>query len=140
MQGFFNANSDLHFLVNLIDDLKNKYKDRIPKEEKEEKKEKKNNITKNEIKADDKPKKNKNQKSKINEEEDIMTLRRNNMPKIRNFLEEFLKEHKRSYSMKNLRPHSQTIASATTCEDSENIEDCNLNINQLVSINDIKEA
>ena len=139
MQGFFNANSDLHFLVNLIDDLKNKYKDRIPKEEKEEKKEKKNNITKNEIKADDKPKKNKNQKSKINEEEDIMTLRRNNMPKIRNFLEEFLKEHKRSYSMKNLRPHSQTIASATTCEDSENIEDCNLNINQLVSINEIKE-
>jgi hypothetical protein len=41
--------------------------------------------------------------------------------------------------MKNLRPHSQTIASATTCDDS-NLEDSNLNINQLIESKDEKKT
>ena len=101
--------------------------------------------TNNNIQQNEKPKKNnikeknKNQKSKIIEEEDIKILRRKNMPKIRNFLEEFIQKNKRSNSMINLRPHSQTIASATTCEDSENNDDNNLNINQLMNANDNKK-
>ena len=102
--------------------------------------------TNNNIQQNEKPKKNnikeknKNQKSKIIEEEDIKILRRKNMPKIRNFLEEFIQKNKRSNSMINLRPHSQTIASATTCEDSENNDDNNLNINQLMNNNDNKKS
>ena len=102
--------------------------------------------TNNNIQQNEKPKKNnikeknKNQKSKIIEEEDIKILRRKNMPKIRNFLEEFIQKNKRSNSMIDLRPHSQTIASATTCEDSENNDDNNLNINQLMNTNDNKKS
>ena len=59
------------------------------------------------------------------------------MTKISKFLESFIKQNeikiKRTNSMLNLRPHSKTIASATTCDDSTCIEeDTNLNISQLI--------
>ena len=61
------------------------------------------------------------------------------------FLEEFIEQNtikrKRTNSMVNLRPHSQTITSATTCDDSTCLEDTNININinQLIeSNNEIK--
>ena len=172
VKNFFNSNSDLHYLVKLIDELKDSYKEKIDKEEKknEIKKEENNNNSKsivkdknnsenlnNTTKTIEEEKKNnnnknniiinnnkkepkiKNQKSKIIEEEDIKILRRKNVPKIAKFIEEFLKENKRSNSMINLRPHSQTIASATTCDDSENNDDTNLNINQIINDNEKKE-
>ena len=92
----------------------------------------KNNNLKKELK-------NKIQKSKIYEEEDIKILRKKNMTKISMFLEEFIQQNtikrKRTNSMINLRPHSQTIASATTCDDSTCLEDTNININQLIESN-----
>ena len=75
-----------------------------------------------------------------NIEEDIKILRKENMAKISKFLEDYIKQNefqkrKRTNSMINLRPHSQTIASATTCDDSICIEDTNLNINKLIENN-----
>ena len=69
---------------------------------------------------------NKNMKDK--EEEDIKILRKKNIPKIYLFLLEFIKENidepKRTNSMINLRPHSQTVKSDTTC-DTSIVEDNN---------------
>ena len=68
--------------------------------------------------------------------EDIKKLRKKNMSKIYIFLQQFMednniKEIKRTNSMINLRPHSQTITSETT-NDSSIIEE-NLNINKIIS-------
>ena len=80
--------------------------------------------------------KNKNDKDK--EEEDIKKSRKKNISKIYFFLQEFIQEnseeHKRSNSMINLRNHSKTVTSNTTC-DSSIIEDNNLNINKIISKN-----
>ena len=162
IKGHFNANSDLHYLIDLIDNLKIKYKDNQEDKDKEIKaniniKEKKENSAESTTKynndknikfqnsGEEKTIKNnnyinnlndKNKKSKIIEE-DIKILRIKNMPKISKFLEEFINQNnlklKRSNSMINLRPHSQTIASATTCD--ESFEDTNLNINHIININ-----
>ena len=69
--------------------------------------------------------------------EDIKNLRKKNISKIHTFLQQFMednniKEIKRINSMINLRPHSQTITSATT-NDSSTIEDNNLNINKAIA-------
>ena len=172
-QGLFNTNSDLHYLIKLINDSAEKYK-LIHIEE--EKKNNLTNITKNNKSGDTQIKspeteidikkiknsksgnteiktpkaetdiKNNIQKSKIYEEEDIKILRKKNMTKISMFLEEFIEQNtikrKRTNSMVNLRPHSQTITSATTCDDSTCLEDTNININinQLIeSNNEIKK-
>ena len=162
IKGHFNANSDLHYLIDLIDNLKIRYKDNQEDKDKEIKaniniKEKKENNTerttnynndkniKFQNTGEEKLIKNnnyinnlndKNKKSKIIEE-DIKILRIKNMSKISKFLEEFINQNnlkiKHSNSMINLRPHSQTIASATTCD--ESFEDTNLNINHIVNIN-----
>ena len=156
-QRYFNHNSDLHLLINLID----LEKEKIQNKKNEDKKiiiekpnnnnSKKNNTddiktsikienvinNKNEIKED---LNNKNKDKKNNEEEDIKILREENKPKIIKFLKEVMKKQKihqikKTNSMKNLRPHSHTIASQTTCDDS-NFEDT-LNINQLIENKDI---
>ena len=164
----FTQNADLHLLIEIVDSLiKEKPKKVINEENHQETKKEyfseKNtkNLTPGEInknsvndsknkeqikdnKSDNiKNKNNQKESTKNKEEEDIHNLRKQNIPKIRGFLEEFIKnyqitvEKKRTNSMKNLRPHSQTIASATTCDDS-NLEDSNLNINQLIESKDNK--
>ena len=154
LKGYFNANSDLHFIVTLIEELKEKFKSQIEEEKKNINKEiikgeedNNNNIQKNIIKEKKLPEeeissivknelKNKSLESQNIEEEDITILRRKNMPKISKFLEEFIQQNnlkiKRSNSMMNLRPHSQTIASSSTCDDSIYNEDNIININQLI--------
>ena len=155
-QGAFSANSDIVFMFDLID----KYL-AIPKEEENNKnknneiekkiiddKQRKTSTVQKDIKTKIKKtksdeKKDLKKQSKIYEENDIKILRKKNMKKISNFLEEFIKQNafkkKRTNSMFNIRPHSQTINSITTCDDSTNIEDTNLNINQLIENNNKKE-
>ena len=166
----FTQNADLHLLIEIVDTLLKEKPKKTKNEEKHQETKKvdssnkniKNitpgetnkNITKDsENKEQVKDNETKNIKNKINskesikqkEVEDIHILRKQNIPKIRGFLEEFIKnyqitvEKKRTNSMKNLRPHSQTIASATTCDDS-NLEDSNLNINQLIESKDDKKT
>ena len=163
----FTQNADLHLLIELIDTLlKEKLKKAINDENNQETKKvdssnknekkftpgeiNKNNAKESENKKQVKDNKEKNkinskEKEKHKEVEDIHSLRKQNIPKIRGFLEEFIKnyqitvEKKRTNSMKNLRPHSQTIASATTCDDS-NLEDSNLNINQLIENKEEKKT
>lgn len=157
----------MHFLIEIIDNLFQENHKKVVNKEKQKETKKgdsphKNteNITPRDTnKNSEKDSENKNQvndnktKNKINpnenkknkEVENIQNLRKQNIPKIRGFLEEFIKnyqinvEKKRTNSMKNLRPHSQTIASATTCDDS-NFEDSNLNINQLIENKEDKKA
>ena len=165
LKNIFNSNSDIHFLVDLIEQLKEKYKNKNKEEEikiikgEENRNENKNNSINNKKVQEKKlmksmqqkkendfnnnikiEKNNNMKKSPINEEEDIKILRKKNLPKIKKFLEEFIQQKKRPNSMKNLRPYSKTIASATTCDDSEDIDDSNLNINQIINDNDIKES
>ena len=165
LKGYFNANSDLHYLIKLIDDSKEKFKVKQIEEEKnnkdkEIKTDDNNNINNNiqdenkdnKIKLNEERKKMKKFKkefttifnAKKNEEEDIKILRRKNMPKISKFIEEFIQTNKlnikRANSMINLRPHSQTIVSASTCDDSICNEESNLNINQLINNNEKKES
>ena len=119
LRGSFNANSDLQFLSAIIDNLRETYS---PTEKKGEIKNKKNNDKKEE-----------------EEIKDINILRKKNLPKITKFLEEFIEKNdldiKRSNSMINLRHHSQTIGSATTCEDSIYNDDTIINANQLKNNN-----
>ena len=164
-KGLFNANSDLHYIVKLIDELEEKFKS--PKIEKEEKiKEENNNVinTPDALEKEnnkDKDKLNEEKKriqkfkrelttvvmktkksEKKNEEEDIKILRKKNEPKISKFIENFIEENnlniKRSNSMFNLR-HSQTLESSSTWEDSTCIEDNNLNLNQITNNNNNKK-
>ena len=185
--GLFAVNSDLEFLLNLIDSLKDQYdkkqianndtnnnneeknkndevnnKDNKDNEEEEEMNHKSSVIIINKKRrsTDHKMKKqnttlsiknisgninnenkNKNKDDKLdnNNEEDIKILRKKNMSRINKFLLEIIKQNivppKRTNSMINLRPHSQTIDSKTTCESSiiEDNTNINLNINKLTS-------
>ena len=150
-KGKYQTNSDLESIFVIIDKFKEKYieeekntniniiiksnliEDKKGKESKaqNDKKDKKNKSNDIEIKT--------KQKVKPYEEEDIKILRMKNMTKISNFLIGFIKqndlEKKRTNSMFNLRPHSKTISSETTCDDSICMEDSNLNINQLIENN-----
>ena len=160
LKGYFNANSDLHYLVELIEELKEKLKSQQIEEEKN-KEENNNNIIN--TTEDLQEKKNKDNKTTLNEEkkriqifkrelttviikskksedEDIKMLRAQNLLKISNFIEDFIQKNKikRANSMFNLRPHSKTIASSSTYEDSTCNEDSNLNLNQLINKNNNK--
>ena len=185
-EGLFAVNSDLEFLLNLIDSLKEQY-DKKPapnnnlknnNEEKNKNKETNNKDNKsdndeemhhksvvimrstkrrgtdhkiqkekenipgyNKILSVNNENQDKNKDVKLennnNNEEDIKILRKKNMSRINKFLLEIIKENmvppKRTNSMIDLRPHSQTIDSKTTCESSivEDNKNINLNINQL---------
>ena len=133
----FTANSDIHYLIELIDDLKNKYQVKeIKADEKIEvniqslqtqpSKEINKNIEKNKEAIKDNTEKqlkqvNKNKLQAIKKEEDIKMLRMKNEENISSFLLEFIKDKelnkKRANSMMSLR-HSKTISSFTTCDDS----------------------
>ena len=161
LKGFFNANSDLHYIVQLIDELKEKLKSQQIEEEKNKEQNNNNNLINTpEVLQEENNKDNKTTlkeekkriqmfkrelttmiiKSKKSEEENIKILREQNLPKISNFIEDFIQKNKlkRANSMFNLRPHSKTIASSSTCEDSTYNEDSNLNINQLINKNSNK--
>ena len=138
----FTTNSDIHYLVQLIDDLQNKYEEKIKKEQKSKNmdcsqvssttkisnQEKSGDNKKPKIDNDKKELKNKiqNKKVKITGEEDIKELRKKNMEKISSFLLDFIQENelnkKRANSMMSLR-QSKTISSFTTCDDSICLED-----------------
>ena len=151
--GAFSANSDIVIILDIIDkylaistEEENNKNNEIEKKIIDDKQRKPSTVQKD-IKT--KIKKNKSdekkdlkKQSKVYEENDIKILRKKNMIKISNFLEEFIKHNfqkKRTNSMFNIRPHSHTITSITTCDDSTNIEDTNLNINQLIENNNKKD-
>ena len=147
--GIFTANSDIHYLIKLIDDLQieyapniNKTKDIIDEKPKNENLNptppptlsEKDNIE-NHILDNIKQKQNNEKDSKnkllfkrvsFKEEEDIKILRNKNLIRINNFLKDFIKENKlnlkRSNSMMSLR-HSKTISSLNTCADSVCLEE-----------------
>ena len=182
--GLFAVNSDLEFLINLIDSLKEQYDKKQPTnndinntannneeknknnednkigDEEEEIHHKSSVILRNTKRrgTDHKTQKentplyikniseninneNKDKDNKIdnNNEEDIKILRKKNMSRINKFLLKIIQQNivppKRTNSMINLRPHSQTIDSKTTCESSilEDNTNINLNINKLTS-------
>ena len=140
----------MHLLINLVDIEKEKALKKIEEDDKKNKEAEKektnNNKNSDDIKKDIKSKKdikekNNIKKAKIAEEEDIKILRQKNIVRISNFLKEFMesqqiKEIKRTNSMINLRPHSHTITSETTCDDS--IIEETLNINQIIENNEKK--
>ena len=179
--GLFTVNSDLEYLIKIIESLKEKYE--IKQKETEiknindnlidnAKNEEEGNTYKiNEIESVDiqhkspklsnKPKRrgtdakfpeienikksenidNQNSDFVIINNEDIKQLRKENKSRINEFLVEFIKENivplRKSNSMKELRPHSHTVDSKTTCESSINECNNNLNINELIS--DLKD-
>jgi hypothetical protein len=133
----FTQNSDLHYIIDLIDDLKEKYK--VIKEDKF-----------NEIKIKNIPNKEDNdlkndlirKKPNLKKKEDINTLKDKIQNKIVTFLDDFIEENKikRSNSMMSLR-NCKTISSFTTCDDSICYDDNNkkegkikINVNQLLII------
>ena len=133
----FTQNSDLHYIIDLIDDLKEKYK--VIKEDKF-----------NEIKIKNIPNKEDNglkndlirKKPNLKKKEDINTLKDKIQNKIVTFLDDFIEENKikRSNSMMSLR-NCKTISSFTTCDDSICYDDNNkkegkikINLNQLLII------
>jgi hypothetical protein len=179
--GLFTVNSDLEYLIKIIESLKEKYE--IKQKETEiknindnlidnAKNEEEGNTYKiNEIESVDiqhkspklsnKPKRrgtdakfpeienikksenidNQNNDFVIINNEDIKQLRKENKSRINEFLVEFIKENivplRKSNSMKELRPHSHTVDSKTTCESS--INECNNNLNIKKLLSDLKE-
>ncbi len=164
-EGLFNVNSDLKFVIDLIDSLKEKFgiteSDLDNKNYtlnldnktvgKIEKTKDINKDIKKEVEILHKSVKfkrkgtekllndNNIQSNNINDKEkDIKILRKENISKINMFLLEFINnnilEPKRTNSMINLRPHSQTIDSKTTCDSSIKEDNSNiiLNINNLI--------
>ena len=156
--GVFTANSDIHYLLQLIDNLHKEFgvnNDKIneekneiliktspqpptPHEDKVSNNEKQDDIKQ---KINEKNLKNKNLSKRVNskQEEDIKILRNENLIRINNFLKDFIAENKlnlkRSNSMMSLR-HSKTISSITTCADSVYLEEIknkkyNINLNKL---------
>ena len=156
--GVFTANSDIHYLLQLIDKLHKEFgvnNDKIneekneiliktspqpptPHEDKVSNNEKQDDIKQ---KINEKNLKNKNLSKRVNskQEEDIKILRNENLIRINNFLKDFIAENKlnlkRSNSMMSLR-HSKTISSITTCADSVYLEEIknkkyNINLNKL---------
>ena len=153
-KGKYQTNSDLESIFVIIDKFKEKYIEEeknanlntIIKSNLIEDKKGKGSKAQNDIITKKDMKKNSNdieiktnKKVKAYEEEDIKILRMKNMAKISNFLIGFIKqndlEKKRTNSMFNLRPHSKTISSETTCDDSVCMEDSNLIANQLIENN-----
>ena len=137
--GIFTENSDIHFMIDIIDKLKAKYAVKIQKNKKTKNvdnlqslppiPEKNEEDIKSKIDKNKKELKNitQNKKVEINEkEEDIKQLRINNMEKINSFLLDFMEDNelqkKRANSMMSLR-HSKTISSYTTCDDSSCLEE-----------------
>ena len=187
--GLFTVNSDIEFIIKVIDSLKEQYenkqnasesiifKDNVSTNKKNENKNERKNINENNIKdikeeeeeirhksiqIEINPKRkgtetkipdpendqnysekmrenDKKDEIKNNNEEDIKIMRKQNKSKIKKFLLEFIRENislsKRTKSMENLRPHSQTIDSKTTCESSIIEDNGNLNINNIISNN-----
>ena len=82
-----------------------------------------------------------NNKNIINNNEDIKKLRKENKSKINQFLKEFIQENivplRRTNSMMEIRPHSQTVDSKTTCESSKKERMSILNIDKFLA--DIKD-
>ena len=130
-KGIFMKNSDIHFLIKLIDELKNKCGVKI--ENKQEKIEQSKNYEKKEKTETKKNSPNKEQSSNnksenyvtkisaLSENDDLKKLRNKIKSNISKFLEEFKtekteKQLKHANSMKSLR--SSTITSLTTCDDS----------------------
>ena len=90
------------------------------------------------------------------EDESIQKPKKDNIPQINMIISEFIEDIplKRTNSMINLRPHSQTIDSKTTCDtsvkgnnekkkliidDLEDNQDINININQFLISKDLKD-
>ena len=124
MDKIFEVNSDLHYIMNLIDDSKKKYDEEIIKEEKIKKGDENNQIQKISISNSDTGKilENKEEKKEIKiKEEDIKILRMENEKRISSFLSDFIEDNeinkKRANSMMSLR-QSKTFSSFTTCDDS----------------------
>ena len=181
-EGLFSVNSDLKFVMDIIDSLKEKFavktSDLEIKNENnvlnnendhfdEGKKENNKDLNKDIKKEEEIPQKpikykrrgtekllselenlqnfsnntnDKNIKDKYiyDKEKDIELLRKENISKINMFLLEFINnnnilEPKRTNSMINLRPHSQTIDSKTTCDTSIKEDNIILNINNLIT-------
>ncbi len=169
LRGSFNVNSDIEFVIKLIDSLKEEFKTK-PKPKTENENEKDNEKTNETKKTKDsnnkeeedekfhKPSKMKRKSQEIINEKIIKNIhndsikilndktnnekildKEKNLSKIKQFLLEFIQDNniivkKRTNSMTNLRPHSQTIISNTTCDTSiAEIEDFknNININNL---------
>ena len=147
--GLFMQNSDIHFLIKNLDQLKKKFgvKPEINEEKKQEinetpiikektpqnisKKEEQNNNNNNILK----------EKIKIDKEEDIKKLKEKIGDKIVDFLDDFIEENKlkRASSMISLRRCSQTLSSFTTCDDSmcggeTGHKKSKINLNQLLII------
>ena len=147
--GLFMQNSDIHFLIKNLEQLKKKFgvKPEINEEKKQEinetpiikektpqnisKKEEQNNNNNNILK----------EKIKIDKEEDIKKLKEKIGDKIVDFLDDFIEENKlkRASSMISLRRCSQTLSSFTTCDDSmcggeTGHKKSKINLNQLLII------
>ena len=156
-QGFRTINSDFDFLIKQIELQKEKYSIKeitienlfLEKDNNDNNNNINNNLETKKVKVNAKEERRTNSEGKIitekkkddilnhlnkennnviKEKEDIKVLRENNISKIQNFLENFIK---RTNSMKNLR--RKTITSITTCSSSA-IEDNNNNMNNNMNI------
>ena len=135
IKGKFNINSDMEYLIKIIDELSEKYKkiNETKNAEKITHIEKNNNVEKCQTNIDDE---NYENLSKFPISNQIKI--RNKISKFSIDITEFSKDIcttlKRSNSMINIRPKSDTIVSKTTRESSNLLEDNNnLKINELVS-------
>ena len=141
--GLFTENSDIKYLIEIIDNSKQKYQV-IPKKTEDTIKPSDNSqkIIPKEEESNLKQKLINNKKLKHNDEDDIKNLRAKNLHKISMFLNNFIEENKlkRANSMMSLR-HSKTISSFTTCDDSiclDEIKDKKISIN-LYRLNELNE-
>ena len=140
-QGIFKMNSDIHYLIQLVDGIKEKYQVKIEKKqekigfsptkkkkkiEKIEKKENKNNFLSKEQHEIQKQEKKVEKKFRFSDNDDLKKLRSKINNNINKFLVEFKEEKqlKRANSMKLMRS-SNTISSLATRADSIYNEDNN---------------
>ena len=135
-KGLHNIHSDMEYLIQLMDELSNKYKKINEMKNAEKKANIKNNTTTevNQITVDNENNKN---LSKLPVSNQVKVD--DKTPKFNIDIIEFSKDidiPKRTKSMINLRLKSDTIASSTTGDSSTLIEDTNLNlnINELTSV------
>ena len=121
----FTENSDIHFLMNLVEDSINKFETKDPNNQKMnvgDKPQMNEQASKPEFKnSENKNIQKTNKKVNSKREEDIKIQRNKNIENINSFLVDFIKnndiEKKRGNSMMSLR-HSKTLASLSTCDDS----------------------
>ena len=140
-QGIFKMNSDIHYLIQLVDGIKEKYQVKIEKKqekiglsptsnakkiEKIEKKENKNNFLSKKQHEIQKQEKKVEKKFRFSDNDDLKKLRSKINNNINKFLVEFKEEKqlKRANSMKLMRS-SNTISSLATRADSIYNEDNN---------------